>query len=157
MIPGSGRSPGEGNGNPLQYSCLGNPMDRKNLVGYSSWDCKESDTTERLTLSPHFLGSLQILTPVITKLLNCLCVCFLRGVPGGSDDKESTCQCRRLGFNPWIRKIPRRREWPPTRVFLPGESHGQRSLEGYSPWSGKESDTTGRLTHTWLIIQGSYP
>ena len=38
-------------------------------------------------------------------------------------------------------KIPWRRKWPPTAVFLPGESHGQRSLEGHSPWGGKESDT----------------
>jgi len=36
-IPGSGRSPGEGNGNPLQYSCLENPMDKRSLAGYSSW------------------------------------------------------------------------------------------------------------------------
>ena len=44
-IPGPGRSPGEGNGNPLQYSCLGTPMDKRSLVGYSPWCCKESDTT----------------------------------------------------------------------------------------------------------------
>ena len=44
-IPGLGRSPGRGHGNPLQYSCLENPMDR-GLVGYSPQDCKESDTTE---------------------------------------------------------------------------------------------------------------
>ena len=49
-IPGSGRSPGEGNGILLQYSCLENSMDR-NLVGYSSWCRKELDMTERLTLS----------------------------------------------------------------------------------------------------------
>ena len=46
LIPGSGRSPGEGNGNSLQYSCLGNPMDRGPLEGYSPWDRKESDMTE---------------------------------------------------------------------------------------------------------------
>ena len=46
VIPGSGRFPGRGNGNPLQYFCLGNPMDR----GYSPWDGKELDMTERLTL-----------------------------------------------------------------------------------------------------------
>ena len=51
-------------------------------------------------------------------------------------------QCRRPGFNPWVRKIPRRREWQPTPVFLPGESHGQRNLVGYSPWSHKELDPT---------------
>ena len=52
-IPGWGRSPGEGNGNPLQYSCMGNPMDR-GAWRASPWDCKESDTTEQLTLSLHF-------------------------------------------------------------------------------------------------------
>ena len=45
-IPGLGRSPGEGNGNPLQYSGLENSMDRGILAGYSPWGCKESDTTE---------------------------------------------------------------------------------------------------------------
>ena len=43
-IPGSARSPGEGNGNPLQYSCLGNPMEEE-LAGYSSWGHEESDKT----------------------------------------------------------------------------------------------------------------
>ena len=52
----------------------------------------------------------------------------------------------RWWFDPWIRKIPWRREWQPTPVFLPGEFHGQRSLEGYSPWGLKESDTTEQLT-----------
>ena len=47
-IPGSGRSPGEGNGNSLQYSCLENPMDR-GAAGYSPWGRRESDTTEWLT------------------------------------------------------------------------------------------------------------
>ena len=50
------------------------------------------------------------------------------------------------GFHPWVRKIPWRRKWPPTAVFLPGESHGQRSLVGYSPRGCKESDTTEWLT-----------
>ena len=51
--PGSGRSPGEGNGNPLQYSGLEKPMDRGALAGCSPWCHKESDTTERLTLYPN--------------------------------------------------------------------------------------------------------
>ena len=46
------------------------------------------------------------------------------------------------GFNLWVGKIPWRRAWQPTPVFLPGESHGQRSLCGYSPWGHKESDKT---------------
>ena len=49
---------------------------------------------------------------------------------------------KRCKFNPWIGKIPWRRAWQPTPVFLPGESHGQRSLVGYSPRGCKESDTT---------------
>ena len=48
--------------------------------------------------------------------------------------------CGRLGFDPWVRKIPWRREVQSTLVFLPGEFHGQRSLEGYSPWGRKELD-----------------
>ena len=51
-ILASGRSPGEGNGNALQYSCLEDPMDKRSLVGYSPQGCKESDTTERLLNFP---------------------------------------------------------------------------------------------------------
>ena len=54
----------------------------------------------------------------------------------------------RLGFDPWVGKIPWRREWQPTPGFLPGESHGQRSLVGYSPWGHKEWDTTVQLSST---------
>ena len=51
LIPGTERSPGEGNGHPLEYSCLENPMDRGTPGGYGPQGHKESDTTERLTLS----------------------------------------------------------------------------------------------------------
>ena len=47
-----------------------------------------------------------------------------------------------VGFDPWIREIPCRRAQQPTPVFFPGESHGQKSLVGYSPWCCTESDTT---------------
>ena len=63
--------------------------------------------------------------------------------PGGASGKEPTCQCRRhkrYRFHPWMRKTPWRRTWHPTPVFLPGESHGRRSLVGYSPWGLKEAD-----------------
>ena len=65
-------------------------------------------------------------------------VCF----PGGSDDEESACQFRRPRFDPWVGKIPWRREWQHPPVFLLGEFHGQRRLEGYSPWGHNESDMT---------------
>ena len=57
-------------------------------------------------------------------------------------------RCRRPGFSLWFGKIPWRRHWLPTPVFLPGEFHGQRSLAGYSSWGHKESDMTERLTYT---------
>ena len=59
--------------------------------------------------------------------------------------KESACQCKRCmkhRFDPWVGKIPCRRKWQPTRVLLPGESCGQRSLMGNSPWGHKELDMT---------------
>ena len=56
-------------------------------------------------------------------------------------------QCRRHRFTPWVRKIPRRRKWQPTPVFLPGISHRQRSLVGYSPWGRR------RVRHSWTTKQ----
>ena len=62
---------------------------------------------------------------------------FLYELPRWFSGKETACQCKRHGFDPWVRKIPWRREWLPTPIFLPGEFHGQRSLAGYSPWGHK--------------------
>ena len=59
-------------------------------------------------------------------------------------------RCRRPWFDHWVRKIPWRREWQPTPVFLPGEFCGQRSLVGYSPWGPKELGTTEQPTHNTL-------
>ena len=72
-------------------------------------------------------------------------ICAPGGFPGGKRTcvKEPNCQCRKPN-RAWVRKIPWRRAWQPTPVFLPGESHGQRGLEGYSPWSHKQSDTIER-------------
>ena len=71
---------------------------------------------------------------------------------GQISSKESACNargvCRRGGFNPWVRKIPGRRKWQSTPIFLPGESHRRRSLAGYSPWDCKESDTTEQLNNS---------
>ena len=70
------------------------------------------------------------------------------GLPKWLRGKEFTCQrrrCRRGGFDPRVRTTPWRRKWQPTPVFLPGESHGWRSLVGYHPWGRTESDTTEGL------------
>ena len=81
-------------------------------------------------------------TPITKNRVLCT---FSRWLSG----KESHCHrrsCRRPGLHPWIGKIPWRRKWQPIPVFLPGESHGQRSLAGYSPRGRKESDMP-ELTH----------
>ena len=64
-------------------------------------------------------------------------------IPSGTGGKEATCQCRRykrLGFDPWVGKIPWRRTRQPIPVFLHGESHGQRNQMSYSSWGLEESD-----------------
>ena len=82
-----------------------------------------------------------------------------RIVPWWLSGKESTCQCRRhrrCRFNPCVRQIPWRRNWQATPVFLPGISHGQMSLVGYSPRGHKELDMVERpstaLLLFWLLI-----
>ena len=122
LIPGLGTSTGEGGTDSI---LSGEFCEQRSLVGYRPWGCKESDAMERLSLS---LGSF----------------------PRGSGGKEFACSVGDPGFDPCVGKIPWRRKWQPTPGFLPGESHGQRSPAGYSPWGLKESDTVERLTYTQL-------
>ena len=72
LIPGSGRSPGAGNGNPLQYSCLENPHGQRSLVGYNPWGCKELDVTERLSTHTH----ISYIYSCVIKSISCLSVKF---------------------------------------------------------------------------------
>ena len=94
----------------------------------------------------HFLGLCEFKPTLLNKVL-----------PIGSDGKESACQCRRCGrpgFDPWDGKIPWRRKWQPAPVFLPGESHGQRSLVGYSPWLQRVGhDSATKHAHTYTQMQ----
>ena len=96
-----------------------------------------------------FCFSSLILTQAVSfggKILQLLLfsMCQARGWGFPSGPAVMNCvQCgryRRRGFNPLVGKIPGRRAWSPSLVFLSGKSHGERSLAGYSPWSGKESD-----------------
>ena len=59
-------------------------------------------------------------------------------LPWWFSDKESACQCKRPVLDPWVGKIPWVRKWQPTPLSLPGKSHGQMSLAGYSPWGCKK-------------------
>ena len=86
----------------------------------------------------------------------------LWGFPGGPDSKESACNVGDLGFTPGSGIFPWRREWLPTPVFLPRESHGQRSLEGGSPWGHKVWDMTEatnnrRIFKVAKVCQSSLP
>ena len=123
-IPGLGRSPGEANGNLLQYPCLENLMDRG-----AWWAAVHGVTESWAWLSANTLRNHHT-------VLHSDCA-----------NLHSYQQCRRCGFNCWVGKIPWRRKWQPTPVFLPGKSHGQRSLAGYRPWGQKESDMTWQLNN----------
>ena len=81
--------------------------------------------------------------------------------PGGTSGKGSASQYRRhrrSGFDPWVRKIPWRREWQPTPVFLPGKFHGRKSLAGFSPWCRRVKRDwahTHTRTHFFLNLSSS--
>ena len=117
-ISGSGRSPGKGHGNSLQYSCLENSMDRGAWQAIVHGGRIESDMTEWLTYKH---------THIHTAIF---------GLLEQHSGKELACQCRkckRLRISPWYRKTPWRRKWQPTPVFLPEKPHGQKNLAGCSP------------------------
>ena len=86
---------------------------------------------------------------IVIVYLRCLDIFYLSstltiewGFTGGSEVKVSACNAGDLGSIPGSGRFPWRRKWQPIPVFLPGESHGQRNLVGYSPWGRKELDTT---------------
>ena len=106
-------------------------------------------------LGPHFPeaagASCQACSPDVWKVLIILNVKFPLGFPSSSVVKNPPAvQEKRHRFNLLVGKIPWRREWLPTLVFLPGDSHGQKSLVGYSPQDCKEFDMT-EYAHTHTI------
>ena len=130
--------PGEGNGNPLHYSCLGNSTDRGAWRANSPWGRKVLGTTKKLAL-PLFFFSHPLWSSVV------------KNPPANVGDTGN------LSWIPWVMKIPWRKKWQPTPVFLPGKSHGERSMVGYSPWGHKESNTTQQLsTYTHPLNEASF-
>ena len=108
----------------LDFSSF-HPFSRKGLSAYLVPDGCQALKTRRIRCSPYVQGAYSL-------------VGLPMWCPVG---KEPAYQCRRLSFDPWVGKIPWRKAWQPTPVFLPGESHGQRRLVGYHPRCHKESDT----------------
>ena len=101
-----------------------NPTEKKQL----RFTCSTSPFRKGLKSRPGMLVSL-----CLNRDLDYTCVGRL-GFPGGASGNEPGCRKhKRSAFDPWIGKIPWRRAWQPTPVLLPGESHGQRNLVGYSP------------------------
>ena len=83
----------------------------------------------------------------------CLYVCVYKGLPWWLSGKESACNAGDLGnvgSIPRLGRSPGGGKWQPTQEFLPGESHGQRSLVGYSPWGHIELDTTEVTEHACI-------
>ena len=123
-----------------------------NEIMYNVW-CKVTAYKYYLLLYFKVCGKMQFLCCVFFFFFWLIHVCINnrkhrllnRGFPGGISGKEPTCQCRRHKrhrFSPWVGKVPWRRKWQPTPVFLPGESHGQKNLVDYSPYSHTELDVT---------------
>ena len=108
-IPGLGRNPGEGNDSPFQYSCLENPMDR------GAWHRIAKSRTRLKQLNTNTIYTSWAFQVAL----------MVKNLPNNAVDM-------RCGFDLSVRKIPWRRTQQPTPVFLFGESHGQRSLVGYS-------------------------
>ena len=88
-------------------------------------------------------------------LWNLLYLNLCKGLPWWLRWERICLQCRKPRFDPWVGKIPWRRKWQSTPGFLPGKSHGQRGLVGYSPWSHKESETTEELTQKCFLTEWS--
>ena len=76
---------------------------------------------------------------------------FSIGLPWQLSDNRSACQSKRCGFDSWVRKILWRRKWQSTPVFLPGKSHGQRSLAGYSPWGCRRVGHNLGFSNMWTV------
>ena len=101
-------------------------------------------------------NNIQICNTVLLTIVTMLYITFL-AFPGGTSGKEPACQRRRRKrhrFDPWVRKIPWRKAWQPSPVFLSRESHGQRSLAGHSPWGHRESDMTEVTEHARIFLLG---
>ena len=149
MIPGSGRPPGEGNGNPLQYSCLETPVDGE------AWWATAYGVTKSWTRLSDFTSLYG--PPEERKLPLPSYRTVRRMLPRQHSGKESSRQCRRRrrrGFEPCIGEIPREEEMATPSSILAWrvpwtEEPGRRTIV---PWGCKESDVTAHTSH-WSMSE----
>ena len=113
-------------------------------------DCFQVDQVKRRQKAFHYLMKEKSFSPNVVIHFFTFLKLFLK--LQWHSDKEPSCQCRRHRFDPWVRKIPWRRKWQPTPLFLPGKPHGQRNLSGYSLWCCKESDITKHASEQRQLI-----
>ena len=133
---------------PSRLICLVSPVHTQKKfpegrMGGGKMEGKEGGT---ISLSRLVLISASFLQGCVSILGTCVSTWYY--VPDtilDGSSKDSACQCRRQWFDPQVRKIPWRRKWQPTPVFLPVKSQGQRNLVVYSPCGHKKSDTTEQL------------
>ena len=110
-------------------------------------DCREVGVPE---FSPVFENSLENL--MFTIIAQIFLLYTVEWLPRWLSSKELSCQRRSLEFDLWVGKIPWKRKWQPTPVFLLEKFHGQKSLVGYSPWGRKESDMTEAYMHACMFL-----
>ena len=121
---------------PLHKPCVGLECLPPAQFWLHGWHLNLQALTCMSPLLP--LLSFSVWAPIF--FYNCLSWC--KRLPLWLGGEESPYQCRRHGFDPWVRKSHWRRKWQPIPVCLPGKSHGKNSLAGYSPCGRKQSDMT---------------
>ena len=126
-------------------------------VGKIPWRRKWQPTPVLLPGKSYGQGSLGSCSPLGRRVRHDWATSLHFFTSGGTSGKESACQCRRFkrpGFHPWVGKIPWRRSWQPTPIFLPGGSHPcLEEPDGLSPWGCKESDTTEAIQHVYKQLK----
>ena len=119
--------------------CAGNIQSQEQSVAQRHQTCKECRCSLRLRTARVSQG-----------------LYLYMELSGWLSGKEPAYQCRRRGFEPWVGKIPWRRKWESTPIFLPAKSQGQRSLAGYGPGGCRVGHDGARMSITYYLYMGAF-
>ena len=145
---------------PYLRELLGGLSESIQAIYDSNASLKERNSQGHVCSAKQHRGQETSLAPKQATKIDSLCIVCL--LPRWLSRCSISLQCRRhrrCRFDPWVGKIPWRKIWQPTSLFLPGKFQGQKSLAGYSPWGRKELDVTQQLNNnmmTWPTVTGSY-